>query len=438
MSMPRVSSLLLFASGAILGLIFAPVVYGPCLGDCRGISGSGSGFGRRRSRSIVSELVASPACAPCPPLPLPLQPLSLAHVSTPSTVTATPRDGSCSASSQEWDAPSVRPANKECLPCSPTGITRAAPPPAGLGADGWLPSNRFLSLAASRGPAVDALASLDPELRPLAESAVFFMLARADVRREVPLATWAAGLPHVSFVGDTTCSLCDIRVTMSAPDSWEMLAHKNAVAWPALLSAYPTIKFFVKVDTDGYLVVANLLEALALHRTSTGAYPDYMGHVFTHPPERREEPVSCDEPLQYASGGAGYVLSRRAAEAMAACTIPPGAFEDMFVGRCLCLAGIAPVHHGGFLADSVPDALSSWLISPIFHPNNHNLDATVPAALVSLHGYKHERDLLAVDALVRAKDVSSLRHRLGGEKIPPVDNRPIWDVCCTAHPDGPQ
>ena len=299
-------------------------------------------------------------------------------------------------------------------------------------AGGWLPANRLLAPSAARGPAA-TLEALDPALRAVAEHTVFLIFAPPNVRRELPLATWAAGLPHVAFVGDATCAACDLRLTLHAPDSWDLLPNKNIALWPAALAAFPSAELFVKVDMDAYLVAANLFEALALHRDVSGAFPDYMGHVFTH--TIPNEDAACDAPVRYASGGAGYVLSRRAATAMTGCTAelaPAGGMEDLLVGRCLCRAGIAPVHHGGFIAEPINVALTSWLISPQW--TNHYPDPTIPAAFITLHGYKNEYEILVLDALIRAKDASSLRHRRGndGAAVAPVDTRPLWDLCCTA------
>lgn len=190
-------------------------------------------------------------------------------------------------------------------------------------------------------------------------------------------------------------------------------------------------------------MAANLFEALKLHRDVAGAYPDYMGHVFTHTLPNGDP--ACDSPVRYTSGGAGYVLSRRAATAMMStgCTYDqvPGGMEDILVGRCLCFAGISPVHHGGFIAEQLSTALSSWLLRPTW--TNHHPDPTVPAAFITLHGYKAEEQLLELDALIRVKDVGSMRHRRSrrnGQLEPglePVDNRPVWDLCCTENTDAP-
>jgi hypothetical protein len=332
---------------------------------------------------------------------------------------------------------------RACLPCAASGGARPAVPPGGDGRDGWLPLNRHLSPQSARGPA-GGLGALEPSLRALAETTVFFILAPADVRRELALSTWAAGLPHVAFVGDATCAACDVRVELGEKDSWGLLPNKNFLAWPKLLAAYPSAERFVKVDTDGYLIAPNLFEALALHAAVAGAEPDYMGHVFTWPPPadyapEPQPPANCDQPIAYASGGAGYVVSRRAATVMAtSCTLDQSqGMEDILVGRCLCRAGITPVHHAGFLAEPVPAALHSWLVAPIFP--NHHPDAAVPAAIIAVHGYKKELDFLALDALVRAKDASSLRHLRAadggaGRGRTPTDTRALWDVCCSEHP----
>ena len=439
------SSVWVFAAGAVFGVLVAPSLHGRGRWSGWAVGGGGGGDTAVSAAAGSASTRRARGCPPPPPC------IAAASVSEPAgceawaaaarawTVTASPRTGAPSAGDEVAAVILPSPSPVVCLACSARGLARAAPPRAGRGADGWLPANRRLvGNAAVRGPAAGA-AGLEPALRELAEATVFLVFVPPNVQRELALATWAAGLPHVALVGDETCAACDLRVKLHAPDSWDLLPDKNFRAWPAALARYPQAQFFVKVDTDGYVIAANLFEALELHRAVAGAYPDYMGHVFQWSVPNGDPP--CDTPASYASGGAGYVLSRRAATVMAHdCDQGLSAgMEDILVGRCLCRAGILPVHNGGFIAEQLSTALHSWLIAPTW--SNHHPDPTIPAAIITLHGYKNERELLVLDALVRAKDASSLRHRRAEDGTPdmgqsPVDLRPVWGVCCSAHPDG--
>jgi hypothetical protein len=223
---------------------------------------------------------------------------------------------------------------------------------------------------------------------------------------------------------------CDLRVALSGPDSWEQLPAKNKATWPLALARYPQADGFVKLDLDTYLVAENFFEALVLHEARAGALPDYMGSRYTfHLPG---EPA----PLTYCSGGAGYLVSRRAAEALTRCP-HSHAYEDVLTGLCLRDAGIGPLHHTGFLGDDLSMAMLFWLRSPEWE--NHHPDTTIPAALISLHGYKDTFSFIGLDILLRAKTVGSRRYRLAapGEQLPQeddvlLDDRPAFDVCCRA------
>ena len=228
------------------------------------------------------------------------------------------------------------------------------------------------------------------------------------------------------FVGDTTCLVCEIQVELPGPDSWEQLPEKNRRMWAPALARFPAARAFVKVDMDAYYVVENLYEALALYEERQGRLPDYLGSEYTFMLGGESTP------LRYCSGGAGYVVSRRAAEALAKCTLSH-AYEDVQTGWCLRDAGYAAVHHHGFIGDDLSMALMCWLRSPEFE--NHNAETHVPAAIISIHGYKNSYAFAGLDILTRARAVGSLRHRVGPPPVEPVEARGIdirtaFDVCC--------
>ena len=196
--------------------------------------------------------------------------------------------------------------------------------------------------------------------------------------------------------------------------------------WAPALARFPAARAFVKVDMDAYYIVENLYEALLLYEARQGALPDYMGSEYTL------TLGGGAAPLHYCSGGAGYVVSRRAAEALAACS-HSHAYEDVQTGMCLRDAGYAPLHHHGFVGDDLSMALMCWLRFSEF--DNHHPEAHVPAAIISVHGYKNSYAFAGLDILTRARTVGSLRHRVGPPPSEPleargVDVRTAFDVCC--------
>jgi hypothetical protein len=136
--------------------------------------------------------------------------------------------------------------------------------------------------------------------------------------------------------------------------------------------------------------------------------------------------------LHYCSGGAGYVISRRAAEALSACK-HEHAYEDVQTGWCLRDAGYSVHHHHGFIGVDLSTSLKYWLRSSEW--DNYHKEKHVPAALISLHGYKNSYAFVGLDILTRARTVSSLRRRVSKPSEVPlevngVDVRAAFDVCC--------
>ena len=303
-----------------------------------------------------------------------------------------------------------------CVSCA------SSPPTPPLDLSG-MPTNRYLAPQLERGQP-----PLPADLAAVAARTVFLVFSPPAPRKERVLSTWAAGVPNVVFVGDTTCGSCELQVALPGPDSWEQLPAKNRAVWAPALARFPDAQAFVKVDMDAYIIVENLYEAIALHEARTGRWPDYMGSEYTFA-------LPDGVPLRYCSGGAGYIVSRRAAEALAASTMPLHAYEDVQTGLVLRDASppFLPTHHHGFVGDELNMALMFWLRGPEWQ--NHHAETQVPAALISVHGYKNNYALAGLDILTRARLTGSLRSRVGPEPASPndangVDLRTAFDICC--------
>ena len=150
------------------------------------------------------------------------------------------------------------------------------------------------------------------------------------------------------------------------------------------MESYPSAQLFAKFDDDTYVYSKRLLE---MERAF-----DYAG-----------SPIR-NEGLVYGSGGAGYVLSRRAAGEVMRCAPPTNRrFEDLSVGWCMHNAGIAlkPLvgmhslnpfqtlalnHRGGQPSDRV---VSKEPIESFLHPLSYHYVS--PEEMVRMHwdGYTH-------------------------------------------------
>ena len=91
------------------------------------------------------------------------------------------------------------------------------------------------------------------------------------------------------------------------------------------LRSFPDAAYFGKFDDDAYVYTRELWRQVEAGRFNYSGYPIRLG-----------------DDLVFASGGAGYVLSRSAAEVVAACAPPDGQYEDAAVGRCL--QKVTPLH----------------------------------------------------------------------------------------------
>lgn len=151
------------------------------------------------------------------------------------------------------------------------------------------------------------------------------------------------------------------EVTLECHDSYNFLPERTrALCGFALgLSAWD---YLLKCDDDTYVQIPRLQE-----------------FVDSLPPETHYVGNECwNPPRQYASGGAGYLLSRKAAEIVANHLTPPAGYEDLLVGRLLAR------HH-------IP-----FVVSPRFIP--YGKDGPRPAPdndLITSH-YIPPADMIAI------------------------------------------
>lgn len=149
--------------------------------------------------------------------------------------------------------------------------------------------------------------------------------AKYEERRQACRDTWAKNLPAgvaVHFVRGFADTQGTDEWLLPCPDTYPELPQKTRQALIKALKVYPDCSFFFKCDDDSLICVQRLLDYIA---TNPG---QYCGKPMIH-----EWPV-------FASGGAGYLLSRKAAQIVAeTMTIQQGA-EDLSVARCLADAKI--------------------------------------------------------------------------------------------------
>jgi hypothetical protein len=191
---------------------------------------------------------------------------------------------------------------------------------------------------------------------------------------------------RVVFVGE--CAGCDWAVT---PDAERGAAHGQ---WPkvremfvAALEKYPAATWFMKIDSDTY-VVAKRLEAFVRREISPDSLrPRYVGYNVS------------SVMGEYAQGGAGYLLSRAALEGLfekPECGAVQSAhpylrrnFEDLNMGWCLKANGVALEPWDVFMEAPIHVRVKDMRDSPE--------EATVRLErAVTLHFYKSREDYLAI------------------------------------------
>lgn len=239
------------------------------------------------------------------------------------------------------------------------------------GAAGARTLERFDAILPDLPPGVDAARGTPPALSPQTGLAAFHDVlvvvysCQPNLESRLPAmrAAWLdaleeAGIPWIVAVGGGDGTLEGHVLWLDAPDSYEALPRKS-VALFEWLRANSGFAHIFKIDDDCFLDAERAIGGLSYRRH------DYFGRRLTLRPGqmdrlwhqgRSASPAAAreidksPEPSEYADGGAGYVLSRRALEALHdVWQSPEGAWlrlvsfmEDKLVGDSLARAGIRP------------------------------------------------------------------------------------------------
>ena len=124
----------------------------------------------------------------------------------------------------------------------------------------------------------------------------------------------------------------------ATPPSWGTFTTfgKMRIAFLQALRCYPNARFIGRFDDETYVYTRELVSRINAHLKKT---PDakYFGYAMQN------------EDLVYASGGAGYVLTRDAATLLEACTSPTHSeWEEFAVGYCMRQNGVQLTDVEGF------------------------------------------------------------------------------------------
>ena len=124
------------------------------------------------------------------------------------------------------------------------------------------------------------------------------------------------------------------EVALDVDDSYQALSLKTRAIcrW----AADRDYDYIFKTDTDTVICPVNFL-------SSGFQNHDYMGGS-----NADIVPAFSDEIIQFASGGAGYWLSRKALTTVANAASVETSAEDVFVAATLKARGISPVWHSGY------------------------------------------------------------------------------------------
>jgi hypothetical protein len=118
---------------------------------------------------------------------------------------------------------------------------------------------------------------------------------------------------------------------LNSPASARSAFDTTRNAFALALRSYPFAQVFAKFDDDSYVYTRELIRKIGMDVNSTADVARYWGY-----------PMVFESGFQFGSGGAGYVLNRRAAKILQECSVPGefAAYEDASVGFCMFAAGI--------------------------------------------------------------------------------------------------
>lgn len=102
-------------------------------------------------------------------------------------------------------------------------------------------------------------------------------------------------------------------------------------AFANALGTFPFAEIIAKFDDDSYVYTRELIRRIVSQNQGNNDTGQYWGY-----------PMQYNSNLQYASGGAGYVLNRRAAQDLSRCSPPAdtSGIEDVSVGHCMLQVGV--------------------------------------------------------------------------------------------------
>uniref|UniRef100_A0A1I8J2X5 N-acetylgalactosaminide beta-1,3-galactosyltransferase n=1 Tax=Macrostomum lignano TaxID=282301 RepID=A0A1I8J2X5_9PLAT len=156
--------------------------------------------------------------------------------------------------------------------------------------------------------------------------------------------TWARRCNKYYFIGSQSTNTSIPLILLPLRESRQILWKKVRMAFQAVHDQehIEDFDYFLKADDDTFVVMENLRSFLSGHDPNEATI---FGRRFAYQGDLRQ---------QYMSGGAGYVLSRRALQLLVGtgfgstrapgvtdyCNIDYISVEDYLMGRCLKLLGV--------------------------------------------------------------------------------------------------
>jgi len=238
---------------------------------------------------------------------------------------------------------------------------------------------------------------------------VFLVLASKTANVSWVQNAWGKRVPRASlaFIGE--CAGCDYAVPSREADTYGNLWAKMRDVLRDAPTRFSRADFFVKLDLDTFVIPEHLAVWLG---SLDNSKPMYCGW-----PWRLKSANGLVEST-YASGGAGYMINRRALLLTRAMQLPACAaysngsaqhtvgYEDVFISRCLAAAGVTLTRSKIFNAETWP-----WLVNDALYGDGAPLPlrilqlqtlGTLHDAQLKRHASAHERmDLLFRSRVVR-------------------------------------
>ena len=245
-----------------------------------------------------------------------------------------------------------------------------------------------------------------------------------------PLLTAVKHTPHPRFVlllhsTGSAPRLRAVRETwfQPAPDVGLAIMEPKATAFETTraalaqaLAAFPKAMYYGKFDDDTYVYTRELFRQVEAGRHNYSGYP-----------------IRLDDQLVFGSGGAGYVLSRRAAEVVARCVAGDPQYEDAAVGQCL--RGFAPLHDLIGLHPHHPYQMLRW--DKHGHPSDrvHRREPLEGYMNPLSYHYIDPADMVRMHGVVRGGPVPRVLHQFweGANGRPAMllqkcrENHPGWE-----------